>query len=91
MFQCEQCGACCRNVWRNPLGANLASDGGVCRYLDKKTNLCSIYNNRPIYCNIDEYYERYLRLFIDKEEYYKKNKLACRELQKNEKGGREFD
>jgi len=34
---CKKCGKCCFG----------------CKYLDKKTNLCKTYKNRPFYCHKD--------------------------------------
>lgn len=35
--QCKKCGQCCMN----------------CKFLDKKTNLCKTYENRPWFCHKD--------------------------------------
>lgn len=82
MFNCEQCGACCRNVGKTKLGKHLALPNGICKYLDQKTNLCTIYKDRPIYCNVDKYYEKYLSDKMSKQEFYNMNKKECDKLQK---------
>lgn len=82
MFNCEQCGACCRNVGKTELGKQLALPNGICKYLNQKTNLCTIYKDRPIYCNVDKYYEKYLSDKISKQEFYNMNKKECDKLQK---------
>lgn len=82
MFNCERCGACCRTVGKTELGKHLALPNGICKYLNQKTNLCTIYKDRPIYCNVDKYYEKYLFDKISKQEFYDMNKKECDKLQK---------
>ena len=48
MFYCDRCGACCRNLRKSKLYAELDRGDGTCRYL--AGNLCSIYENRPLLC-----------------------------------------
>lgn len=81
MFNCEQCGCCCRNIGKVFWAKSMALSNGICKYLNQETNLCTIYNNRPIFCNVDAFYEKYLKnkMFID--EFYVKNKSECKKLQ----------
>lgn len=51
---------------------------GTCMYL--KDNLCSIYDNRPDICRIDYMFEKIYKTIMTKDEYYKLNYKACREL-----------
>lgn len=81
MFQCNKCG-CCRNLNKSILYAGLDRGDGVCKYLDG--NLCSIYEERPILCRIDECYELYFKQIIDKKKYYNLNKEMCENLRKTE-------
>lgn len=55
----------------------------MCRYYDKKHKLCSIYNERPVICDVDRYYEENLNGKIDREEYYKTNYVVCKMLKRN--------
>lgn len=57
---------------------------GACKFLDEKTNLCRIYSTRPIFCNVDAYYEKYLRNVMTREEFYRQNKAACQKLRSSE-------
>lgn len=80
MFQCTKCGLCCRNVQPLP---NLDRGDGVCRYLDTKENLCTIYETRPTICNVAAMYEQFWRKFgLTEEEHHEAVKHACRVLQK---------
>ena len=84
MFQCDKCGECCRNLSLSPLYADLDRGDGVCKYLNG--NLCSIYNDRPLKCRIDENYYMFFQQDMSLEEYYQLNYMSCNILkQKKEK------
>lgn len=80
MFPCKRCGACCRCIGFGELGRELALPSGVCRYLDPQTNLCTCYASRPIFCNYDAYYEKYLANFMSKREFYQLMQEQCQLL-----------
>ena len=77
-FPCDKCGLCCRRVNRS----ELADKDGVCKYLDETSSLCSIYERRPIFCRVDEYYERFYKDAMSLEEFYRLNLSYCREIKK---------
>ena len=79
MFKCSQCGVCCRHLDRSELYRELDRGDGVCRYL--KGNLCSIYENRPLLCRIDESYDKYFSEIYTRDEYYRLNEQGCKILQ----------
>ncbi|AVP65972.1 zinc/iron-chelating domain-containing protein [Clostridium botulinum] len=81
MFMCDKCGQCCRNLDKSPIYAELHSGNGVCKYLDG--NLCSIYENRPLLCRVDESYDAFFKNTMTLEKYYKLNYEFCIKL-KNE-------
>lgn len=85
-FNCDKCGLCCRCLKDNSAvkGTELEScdrGDGVCKYLTKD-NLCSIYEARPLVCNVrGQYYAKY----ADKmtlEEYYEMQRNACEVIKK---------
>lgn len=84
MYSCEHCGCCCRNLDKSDIYAPLDRGDGVCKYL--KGNDCSIYENRPVLCRIDDSYDRFFSKTMSKEEFYGINKQACKLLQKLEEG-----
>lgn len=84
MFKCNQCGECCRNLDKSELYNQLDRGDGVCRYL--RGNLCSIYEERPLLCKIDESYNVYFKDTYSLEEYYKLNYEGCKKIRLN-KGG----
>ena len=83
MFPCDKCGACCRNIDLSSLYVELDRGDGVCRYLFE--NLCSIYDERPLLCRVDESYEKIFAGRMSKEEYYRLNHVACDKLKKKDR------
>ncbi len=79
MFKCDCCGECCRNLDKSDLYKELNRGDGVCKFLME--NLCSIYDNRPLLCRIDDSYDIYFKDRYTKEEYYKLNYEVCKKLQ----------
>ena len=88
MFPCERCGVCCRKVGTVSIAKDMALPSGVCKYLDEDTNLCRIYSTRPIFCNVDAYYEKYLKDTMSRECFYERNKEACRKMQNELQGSK---
>ena len=86
-FDCSKCGLCCRSLGRNPIFRELGLDpgNGVCRFLDQATNLCTIDEDRPLICRVDDMYasNQELREEMSKSEWHKLNKKICEDLQKD--------
>jgi len=83
MFPCDKCGACCRNVYKVQQLKHLALASGICKHLDQETNLCKIYQQRPLHCNVDAYYEMFIKNIMSVEEFYAMNLECCKELKKS--------
>lgn len=77
-FKCDRCGLCCRKLKGSPL-AMLDRGDGVCRYLNDN-NLCSIYENRPLVCNVDKLYDNQYSGRITREAYHLLQEQACKKL-----------
>ena len=77
MFECCKCGEGCKHLDMSPLYKQLDRGDGTCIYL--KDDLCSIYENRPLICRIDECYE-YFKEEYTLEEYYAANQKMCIKL-----------
>lgn len=75
-FKCDRCGLCCQNLGKSPLYADLDDGTGVCRFLDRKSNLCKIYENRPVKCNVEKSYAFFADA-MSYDEYLKLNHEAC--------------
>lgn len=82
MFNCDRCGICCRSLDKSELYKFLDRGDGVCRYLNG--NLCSIYNQRPLICNVDACYNLYYKNTMTLEEFYNLNYQACKKLKEKE-------
>ena len=82
MFYCDQCGCCCRSIGDISSFQELNRGDGVCRYLNVDTNLCTIYENRPLLCRVEECYKMFFKDKISKEEYNRINYEACKILKK---------
>ncbi len=82
-FLCSQCGACCKNI----TGLGLPHNGdGICAYLDRDNNMCSIYEERPEICRVEKIYEKYFRKKgIKKKDFYIATTKACYDLIDKEK------
>jgi hypothetical protein len=81
-FPCSKCGACCRKI--GEIYPELEGPDGSCIYLSSD-NLCTIYPNRPLLCNVDKFYEECLKDRMSKEEYYELNLKGCKNLQDDDK------
>jgi hypothetical protein len=80
-FECDKCGICCRNIRLSDLSSDFDRGDGVCKHLTAE-NLCEIYSERPIFCNVDAYYEKYLSEKLSREEFHELNRAACEQLKK---------
>lgn len=86
-FNCDKCGICCAHIGGVSLYAQLDRGDGVCRYLNG--NLCSIYEQRPILCRVDESWEKIFFTTMSKEDYYEANYRACKALKEKYKHEKE--
>ncbi|WP_455630519.1 YkgJ family cysteine cluster protein [Megamonas sp.] len=83
MFNCERCGACCRKIGTVYWAKDMALSNGICKYLNQKTNLCTIYENRPIFCNVEAFYKKYYKDEMSVEDFYKINKVECTKIRQS--------
>jgi Fe-S-cluster containining protein len=85
LYKCENCGQCCKN-W-NPAqhDISLVDENGVCKFLNQETNLCTIYDKRPIFCRTYEYYEQIVAKSqnISLEYYLHQQRMGCDILRTN--------
>ena len=82
MFKCDKCGKCCRHLDLSPLFNDLNRGDGVCKYL--KGNLCSIYDERPLKCRVDDAYYSFFKKDLSIDEYYHLNYEMCNIIKKLE-------
>ena len=82
-FKCDMCGLCCQRVGLSDVYKHFDRGDGVCRYYDDETHKCSIYASRPIICNVEAFYEKYMKTKMKKEEFFELNYTACKNLKRN--------
>lgn len=80
MFECDKCGVCCKHI-RLSNHSELDRGDGVCKHLTAE-NLCAIYESRPIFCNVDAYWEKFLSDKISRQKFHELNRKSCEELKK---------
>lgn len=77
-FPCSACGKCCKRVGLSEHTAFLDRGDSTCLYFDEESNLCTIYENRPLVCRVEDYYKTYLTEICSWEEFVQINRDACR-------------
>lgn len=80
MFKCDKCGICCQNLKLSSIYKDLDRGDGICLFYNEKTKLCTIYDKRPVICNIEKIYKLYFLDKIEKNKYYNLNYKACKKL-----------
>lgn len=59
------------------------NDGNdVCKYFEEERRLCSIYDERPIFCRGKDLYLKYYRSVCSLDEFYAANKEICKRLRR---------
>lgn len=81
MFKCDKCGECCRNLQKSPIYDDLHDGSGICRYL--RGDRCSIYEQRPLICQVDKCYETFFKDTLNYEKYLQLNYECCEILKSN--------
>lgn len=77
-FPCRGCGACCLHAGSVPELEALARPDGSCLLLEEDGRTCSVYENRPLICRVDELGES-LQL-VDRETWRDENVRGCERL-----------
>ena len=83
-FKCTKCGLCCMNIQNVELAKDLDDGTGVCRYFERKSKLCTIYESRPEICNVEKGY-KFFENTMSYDEYIELNYKICKELRRNNK------
>lgn len=78
-FECNQCGLCCQNLHLNPIYQEMHNGDGVCFHYDANLKLCKIYEQRPLFCNVEHGYQ-FFKDILDKQQYYDLNYQFCEQL-----------
>ena len=78
-FVCDKCGICCKNIGKVPMLSEFDNGSGVCIHLTKD-NLCNIYNDRPIWCNVMQMYREKISETMSEAEWIALNYQSCQLL-----------
>lgn len=84
-YKCENCCACC--MFWNPAryDPNIVNDLGICKHLDLQNKKCLIYENRPIFCRVNEWYHIICKEnYIEYDKFIRQVKMGCDILKKME-------
>lgn len=81
MFPCSSCGLCCQNISSVQELKDYDLGSGVCKYFNRITNQCEIYDSRPDICKIDKMFELKYHQYFTKENFYIENAKVCNNLQ----------
>ncbi|MEE6076862.1 YkgJ family cysteine cluster protein [Avibacterium paragallinarum] len=76
------CGRGSRRVNLSEQTRFLDRGDGVCHHFNERTNLCSIYQNRPLVCRVKDYYLAHLSNQYSWEEFVRLNIEVCEILKK---------
>ncbi|CAA6819796.1 MAG: Unknown protein [uncultured Thiotrichaceae bacterium] len=79
-YACTQCGLCCRNISNIEQLKDFNRGDGTCTYYRPHIG-CTIYEKRPLACQIDAGYQVFASASMSLADYYKKNAMVCNELQ----------
>ncbi|MCB1658829.1 MAG: YkgJ family cysteine cluster protein [Pseudomonadales bacterium] len=79
-FPCSACGKCCRKVGISPQTQFLDRGDSVCRHFNEVTNLCNIYDDRPLVCRVEDYYKKHLSDKIRWIDFIEINHQICQKL-----------
>ena len=87
-FECKKCGKCCTLFhWfreDDPTRIMLDSGDGTCKYFDRASRLCSIYESRPIICNHSQYFDEYLKDRMTREDFDVFLNLFCERIRSDD-------
>ena len=76
-FQCDMCGLCCQRVSLSVVYKHLDRGDHVCKYYEDATHRCIIYDERPIICNVEAFYEKHMKAKMSKEKFFELNYSVC--------------
>ncbi len=95
-FNCTSCGLCCKKLGQAIAAAKSRKEpseidalflefpyppkpDGSC-FMLKNDGSCSIYNERPLICDVDKMYEKFYKPHMSKKEHYRLNAWTCNQM-----------
>ncbi|MFA0210025.1 YkgJ family cysteine cluster protein [Vibrio artabrorum] len=86
-FPCDACGECCRNVHISVETKHLDRGDGTCVHFNDFNKLCDIYDDRPLVCRVQEYYDKNLSKDYEWELFIEMNIEICERLKSQKSYG----
>lgn len=74
IWECDGCGKCCKNT--ETIVPEFTGKDGHCVHLNRETNLCKIYWERPLPCRVDDWGKQ-VAPFISEDRYYDQTNIMC--------------
>ncbi len=90
MFPCTGCGLCCQNISNIKELLEFDLGNGTCKYHNCIDNSCTIYDDRPPICRVDEMFRVKYNKYFSIEEFYLENAKVCNGLQEKYKLNKSF-
>ncbi len=90
-FLCVKCGLCCQSLNHIPLLNQFNLGNGVCKFYHTDDCSCQIYKDRPIVCNVELFYDKYLKDKMNRDEYYGLNYKHCLSLMQDHGASEKYD
>ena len=79
-FPCTKCGLCCMRAGALEDFPHEVDYNGVCSKYDRENKECTIYEDRPMICRIDDYHTKYLSANIDINIWHYHNAQMCNKM-----------
>ncbi|HEJ2439855.1 TPA: YkgJ family cysteine cluster protein [Burkholderia multivorans] len=79
-FPCTQCGACCRHIHLAEETRFLDRGDGACRHYDDVGKLCTIYEQRPAVCRVEQHYDQHFVHLCSWDKFVELNLTVCSKL-----------
>lgn len=83
MIECTKCGACCTQLGRHALYAELDRGDGVCWHFEEVERTCRIYATRPEICQSEKMYQRYFS-HMSREDFVAINQQLCEQAKSSQ-------
>ena len=74
VFLCDMCGRCCKNT--ETIVPELTGADGHCVHLNRETNLCKIYWDRPLPCKVIDW-GKVVEYNMSEDRYYTQTMIMC--------------
>lgn len=81
-FPCFSCGKCCQRVGLSEQTKYLDRGDLTCQYFEDNTKLCTVYETRPLICQVENYYNQNLSHIYSWDQFIAINLKICESFNK---------